>query len=55
MAGNWKMNLNHFEANKLVQQLAQPLRSRTYDVEVVVLPPFTDIRSVQTLWTVTSG
>jgi triosephosphate isomerase (TIM) len=50
MAGNWKMNNNHFEAIKLVQQLAFTLKDPDFDaVEVVVLPPFTAIRSVQTL------
>ncbi|WP_395106369.1 triose-phosphate isomerase [Actinomadura sp. SCN-SB] len=50
MAGNWKMNLNHFEAIKLVQQLAFALKEADFDaVDVVVLPPFTDLRSVQTL------
>jgi triosephosphate isomerase len=49
MAGNWKMNLNHYEANKLVQQLAHTLSEKELtQVEVAVLPPFTDIRSVQT-------
>jgi triosephosphate isomerase (TIM) len=50
MAGNWKMNLNHLEAIGLVQKLAFALTDKDFDaVEVVVLPPFTDIRSVQTL------
>jgi triosephosphate isomerase len=50
MAGNWKMNLNHLEAIKLVQTLAFSLTEQHLsDVEVVVLPPFTSIRSVQTL------
>lgn len=50
MAGNWKMNLNHFEAIALVQKLAFALKSADFDTcEVAVLPPFTDIRSVQTL------
>jgi triosephosphate isomerase len=50
MAGNWKMNLNHLEAIQLVQKLAFALDPADYDaVEVVVLPPFTDLRSVQTL------
>jgi triosephosphate isomerase (TIM) len=49
MAGNWKMNLNHYEANKLVQQLAHSLSEKELaQVEVVVIPPFTDLRSVQT-------
>jgi triosephosphate isomerase len=50
MAGNWKMNLNHLEAIAFVQKLAYTLSDKDYDaVEVAVLPPFTDIRSVQTL------
>ncbi|MGC9665752.1 triose-phosphate isomerase [Planosporangium sp. 12N6] len=50
MAGNWKMNLNHLEAIALVQKLAFSLTEKQLtDVEVVVLPPFVDIRSVQTL------
>jgi triosephosphate isomerase (TIM) len=49
MAGNWKMNLNHFEAILLVQKLAASLSEDLLgQVEVVVLPPFTDLRSVQT-------
>jgi triosephosphate isomerase len=49
MAGNWKMNLNHYEANALVQKLAFSLSTKELsEVEVVVLPPFTAIRSVQT-------
>lgn len=50
MAGNWKMNLNHLEALALVQKLAFSLTDDDFDaVEVAVLPPFTAIRSVQTL------
>jgi triosephosphate isomerase len=50
MAGNWKMNLNHLEAIALVQKLAFTFTDADYDaVEVAVLPPFTDIRSVQTM------
>ncbi|MDF1602665.1 triose-phosphate isomerase [Nocardioides sp. YIM 152315] len=52
MAGNWKMNLNHQEAIVLVQKLAVTLADKKHDfsrVEVVVVPPFTDLRSVQTL------
>ncbi|MBZ5739990.1 triose-phosphate isomerase [Nocardioides mangrovi] len=52
MAGNWKMNLNHQEALVLVQKLAVTLADKKHDygkVEVVVVPPFTDLRSVQTL------
>ena len=50
MAGNWKMNLNHFEAIAHVQKLAFSLTDKDYAaVEVAVLTPFTDLRSVQTL------
>jgi triosephosphate isomerase (TIM) len=50
MAGNWKMNLNHLEAIALTQKVAYALDEKDLEaVEVVVLPPFTDIRSVQTL------
>ena len=50
MAGNWKMHENHLEAIALVQKLAFTLTARDYDfVEVAVLPPFTALRSVQTL------
>ena len=52
MAGNWKMNLNHIDAVGLVQKLAWTLADEGYDrrkCEAVVVPPFTDIRSVQTL------
>ncbi|MBA9006185.1 triose-phosphate isomerase [Thermomonospora cellulosilytica] len=50
IAGNWKMNNTHFEAMALVQKLAFALKEADYEaVEVVVLPPFTALRSVQTL------
>ena len=50
MAGNWKMNLNHLEAIALVQKLAFSLDATDLsEVEVVVLPPFPSLRSVQTL------
>jgi triosephosphate isomerase len=50
IAGNWKMNLNHFEAIALVQKIAFSLPEKYFDkVDVTVLPPFTDLRSVQTL------
>ena len=52
MAGNWKMNLDHLQATHLVQKLDWTLRDGKHDfsaVEVAVLPPFTDLRSVQTL------
>jgi triosephosphate isomerase (TIM) len=50
IAGNWKMNLNHFEAIALVQKIAFALPDKYFDkVDVSVFPPFTDLRSVQTL------
>lgn len=52
MAGNWKMNLDHLQGTHLVQKLDWTLRDGKHDygaVEVVVVPPFTDLRSVQTL------
>jgi triosephosphate isomerase len=52
MAGNWKMNLTHPEAVALVQKLAWVLADKKHDygrAEVAVIPPYTDLRSVQTL------
>jgi triosephosphate isomerase len=50
MAGNWKMNATHLEAIALVQKMAFALKDADYDaVDISVLPPFTAIRSVQTL------
>ena len=50
MAGNWKMNLNHLEAIAVAQKLVYSLEDKDYDaVDVAILPPFTDIRSIQTL------
>ena len=50
IAGNWKMNLTHLEAIALVQKIAFGLREgEAEQVEIAVLPPFTSIRSVQTL------
>jgi triosephosphate isomerase len=52
MAGNWKSNKNHQEAVVLVQKLAWTLADKKHDygrAEVVVVPPYTDLRSVQTL------
>jgi triosephosphate isomerase len=52
IAGNWKMNLDHLQAIAFVQKLAWSLKEAGHDfasTEVVVFPPFTDLRSVQTL------
>ncbi|CAN7265276.1 triose-phosphate isomerase [Microbacterium sp. LjRoot45] len=52
IAGNWKMNLDHLQAVAFVQKLHWTLKDAKHDddsVEVAVFPPFTDIRTVQTL------
>jgi len=52
IAGNWKMNMDHVQSITLLQKLAWTLSDARHDfkrVEVVVFPPFTDLRSVQTL------
>ena len=50
IAGNWKMNLNHLEAIAVTQKLAFLLNEKDYETsDIAVLPPFVDIRSVQTL------
>ena len=50
ISGNWKMHHNHFEAIQTVQKLSYLLTKEDYlTVEVSVHPPFTDIRSVQTV------
>ena len=50
MAGNWKMNATHLDAIQMVQKLSYRLEPADYDrVEVAVCPPFTALRSVQTV------
>ena len=50
ISGNWKMHKNHFEAIQTVQKLSYALTKDDYeDVDVSVHPPFTDLRSVQTV------
>ncbi|NBU23677.1 MAG: triose-phosphate isomerase [Actinobacteria bacterium] len=52
IAGNWKMNLDHLQAIALIQKLSWTLSDADHDfskVEVCVFPPFTDLRSAQTL------
>jgi triosephosphate isomerase (TIM) len=52
IAGNWKMNLDHLQSIAFVQKLAWTLQDAGHDparVEVAVFPPFTALRSVQTL------
>ena len=50
ISGNWKMNLNHFEAIQILQKLHYLVPKQVFEkVDVSVHPPFTDIRSVQTV------
>jgi triosephosphate isomerase len=50
ISGNWKMNLNHFEAIQVTQKLAYLVgKDELEHVDVSLHPPFTDIRSVQTV------
>ncbi len=50
ISGNWKMNLNHFEAIQTLQKLNYLLDKNDHTlVDVSVHPPFTDLRSVQTV------
>jgi triosephosphate isomerase (TIM) len=50
VAGNWKMHNNHFEAIALTQKLSFSLVEKDYSAaDILLLPPFTDLRSVQTL------
>ena len=50
ISGNWKMHHNHFEAIQTVQKLSYRLMKDDYEaVDVSVHPPFTDLRSIQTL------
>ncbi len=52
IAGNWKMHMTHLEAIGLVQKVVFSLKDPELEAaEVVVLPPFTALRSVQTLVT----
>jgi triosephosphate isomerase len=52
IAGNWKMNLDHLQSIAFVQKLAWSLKDARHEygtAEVAIFPPFTDLRSVQTL------
>ncbi|MDN6490981.1 MAG: triose-phosphate isomerase, partial [Yaniella sp.] len=52
IAGNWKMHMDHFQAVSLVQKLSWTLADHDHDfgrVQVAIFPPFTDLRSFQTL------
>jgi triosephosphate isomerase len=50
ISGNWKMNHHHFDAIAFVEKLRVLVPDDVYrGVDVSVHPPFTDLRSVQTL------
>lgn len=50
IAGNWKMHMTHLDAIQFVQKLSYRLESSDYErVDVVVCPPFTALRSAQTV------
>ena len=50
IAGNWKMNHDHYQAIQVTQKLSYQLDKTDYEhVEVVICPPFTDLRSLQTM------
>jgi triosephosphate isomerase len=50
MVGNWKMNASHLDAIQMVQKLSYRLQAKDYErIDVVVCPPFTALRSVQTV------
>ena len=50
ISGNWKMHKNHFEAIQAVQKLHYRLDGDDHEsVIVTVHPPFTDLRSIQTV------
>jgi triosephosphate isomerase (TIM) len=50
IAGNWKMHASHLEAIQMVQKLSLRLDFADHDrVDVVVVPPFTALRSTQTV------
>ena len=50
IAGNWKMHMTHLDAIQIVQKLSYRLEAGDYErVDVVVCPPFTALRSAQTV------
>ena len=50
IAGNWKMHATHLETIQMVQKLSYRLDAGDYErVDVVVCPPFTALRSAQTV------
>src|SRR2546429_8982662 len=50
ISGNWKMHHNPFDAIQTIQKLAFRLTDKDYEVvDVSVHPPFTNLRSLQTV------
>jgi triosephosphate isomerase len=50
IAGNWKMHHDHYQAIQVTQKLSYQLDKSDYErVDVVICPPFTDLRSLQTV------
>jgi triosephosphate isomerase (TIM) len=50
IAANWKMHHDHLVAIQVVQKLSYRLEKADYEAcDVVVCPPFTDLRTLQTL------
>jgi triosephosphate isomerase len=52
IAGNWKMNLDYVKSIDVAQKLIWNLSDAKHDfdsTEVVIVPPYTSIRSVQTV------
>jgi triosephosphate isomerase len=50
ISGNWKMHHNHYEAIQCIQKLAYLVSAEDFEaVDVSIHPPFTDLRSIQTL------
>jgi len=50
IVGNWKMNATHLETIQMVQKLSYRLDAADYQrVDVAVCPPFTALRSAQTV------
>ena len=50
IAANWKMHHDHLVAIQVVQKLSYRLDPDDYDaVDVIICPPFTDLRTLQTL------
>jgi triosephosphate isomerase (TIM) len=50
IAANWKMHHDHLVAIQVIQKLSVRLEASDYEAcDVVVCPPFTDLRTLQTL------